>query len=335
MSRPRNRPAVGRGRAAAYGVIGISLLTLALIAVLLTRPEKRKYAVIEDRALTGAETIETRSSGLVANEPAAESVYGGQIIDAVEGAPGEPREGWRYRVRIRDESRQGAAGVCRIGGMVTFVPGAAVGEEWIVEVAEVKGSVAEARGIERRREAPPQRAPSRAGAGQEGGDDPWAPGAVHRARVEDMGERGDGIVRLDGKVVFVRGAKRGQVVSYRIVRDGPSHAVADLVAVHDDALDAPPSVPMPAADAVRDGETAAADDVQPGRLFTVEITEENRRTPDVDGVARIGGLVVFVPNSRPGDRVRLRITGREPRFAFAENLGPAPEETGDGAASDQ
>lgn len=37
-----------------------------------------------------------------------------------------------------------------------------------------------------------------------------------------------------------------------------------------------------------------------------------------DGVARIRGFVIFVPNTKPGQKVHIRITNVAPRFAVGE-----------------
>ena len=49
--------------------------------------------------------------------------------------------------------------------------------------------------------------------------------------------------------------------------------------------------------------------------YEVDVTETSQRG---DGIARIDGLVVFVPNTKPGDHVRIRITRISRKFAEAE-----------------
>ena len=39
---------------------------------------------------------------------------------------------------------------------------------------------------------------------------------------------------------------------------------------------------------------------------------------EMEGVARLDGMAVFVPGALPGERVRARIVKRAPRFAHAE-----------------
>jgi predicted RNA-binding protein with TRAM domain len=62
--------------------------------------------------------------------------------------------------------------------------------------------------------------------------------------------------------------------------------------------------------------------VEVGKEYDVEIQESSRRG---EGIARIKGLVCFVPNSKPGDHVKIRITRISRRFAEAEVVG---KETG-------
>jgi len=55
--------------------------------------------------------------------------------------------------------------------------------------------------------------------------------------------------------------------------------------------------------------------VETGKEYDVEIQEMSRRG---EGIARIQGLVTFVPNAKAGDRLRIRITRLGSRFAEAE-----------------
>jgi len=60
--------------------------------------------------------------------------------------------------------------------------------------------------------------------------------------------------------------------------------------------------------------------VDMGKEYDVEIQESSRRG---EGIARIKGLVVFVPNTKPGDKVKIRITRISRRFCEAEVVGKA------------
>jgi len=60
--------------------------------------------------------------------------------------------------------------------------------------------------------------------------------------------------------------------------------------------------------------------VEIGKEYDVEIQETSRRG---EGIARIKGLVCFVPNTKPGDKVKIRITRISRRFCEAELVGKA------------
>ncbi len=62
--------------------------------------------------------------------------------------------------------------------------------------------------------------------------------------------------------------------------------------------------------------------VEVGKEYDVEVQELSRRG---EGIARIKGLVIFVPNAKPGDRVRIKITRISRRFAEAEIVEKTPE----------
>jgi predicted RNA-binding protein with TRAM domain len=54
--------------------------------------------------------------------------------------------------------------------------------------------------------------------------------------------------------------------------------------------------------------------VETGREYEVDITEKSRRG---EGIARIQGLVLFVPDTNPGDHVTVKIVRISSRFAEA------------------
>lgn len=58
--------------------------------------------------------------------------------------------------------------------------------------------------------------------------------------------------------------------------------------------------------------------VEVGKEYDVEIQETSRRG---EGIARIKGLVCFVPNTKPGDKVKIRVTRVSRRAAEAEVVG--------------
>jgi predicted RNA-binding protein with TRAM domain len=55
--------------------------------------------------------------------------------------------------------------------------------------------------------------------------------------------------------------------------------------------------------------------VKLGEEYEVDITESSQRG---DGIARIEGLVVFVPKTKTGEHVRIRISRISRKFAEAE-----------------
>ena len=62
--------------------------------------------------------------------------------------------------------------------------------------------------------------------------------------------------------------------------------------------------------------------VEVGKEYDVEIQEMSRRG---EGITRIEGLVVFVPNTKAGDKLRIKITNIGRKFAEAEVVGAAEE----------
>ena len=52
-----------------------------------------------------------------------------------------------------------------------------------------------------------------------------------------------------------------------------------------------------------------------GKTYDVKIEDVGR---EGDGIARIEGFVVFVPNTKKGDRVKIRVTKVSGRVGFAE-----------------
>jgi predicted RNA-binding protein with TRAM domain len=63
--------------------------------------------------------------------------------------------------------------------------------------------------------------------------------------------------------------------------------------------------------------------VELGKEYEVDVKELSRRG---EGIARIQGLVTFIPNTKPGDHVKIKITRVSRRFAEAEVVEEAAEE---------
>ncbi|MEM3673277.1 MAG: TRAM domain-containing protein [Candidatus Bathyarchaeia archaeon] len=64
--------------------------------------------------------------------------------------------------------------------------------------------------------------------------------------------------------------------------------------------------------------------VEIGKEYEVDVKETSRRG---EGIARIQGLVTFIPNTKPGDHVKIKITRISRRFAEAEVVGEGETET--------
>ncbi|MHC1577598.1 deoxyribonuclease [ANME-1 cluster archaeon ex4572_4] len=52
-----------------------------------------------------------------------------------------------------------------------------------------------------------------------------------------------------------------------------------------------------------------------GETYEVEIEDVGR---EGDGIARVEGFVVFVPNTKKGDKVKIKVTKVSRRVGFAE-----------------
>ena len=58
--------------------------------------------------------------------------------------------------------------------------------------------------------------------------------------------------------------------------------------------------------------------VEVGKEYDVNIEELSSRG---EGIARVQGLVIFVPNTKQGDHVKIKVTRISRRFAEAEVVG--------------
>jgi predicted RNA-binding protein with TRAM domain len=64
--------------------------------------------------------------------------------------------------------------------------------------------------------------------------------------------------------------------------------------------------------------------VEVGKEYEVDIQETSRRG---EGIARIQGLVIFIPNTKTGDHAKIRVTRISRRFAEAEVIEKPEKET--------
>jgi predicted RNA-binding protein with TRAM domain len=326
-------------RTALLGLLSVCLAAVVIVVILAISP-----AEDETEFVVGTTEVAT---------PAEAEVHVATVVDATGDAELTAAEGQRYKVLIVDNAREGASGIARIGGLVTFVPETRQGDLVVIEVTRLRRSTADAIVIERlaadqpipgrptmpRRDAESVRARPAASQETAEAESFGMEGQVFRGTITDMGREGDGLLRIDGKVVFVEGSQVGEHVEFRITKDIGRLAFGEIVSRSDvpfegenvivadvadltapaaqeesasaDASDAPAAA-YPAAD-----EQAVTYPVAVGEEYDVVISEKNRRSPDTDGVVRIEGLVVFVPGTQPGDEVRIRITDLRRRAADA------------------
>ena len=69
--------------------------------------------------------------------------------------------------------------------------------------------------------------------------------------------------------------------------------------------------------------------VEVGKEYDVDITETSKRG---DGVAKIGGFVIFVSGSKSGEKARIKVTSVGPRFANAEKVESTVTDTTKGTS---
>ncbi|MBL7169515.1 MAG: TRAM domain-containing protein [Candidatus Aenigmarchaeota archaeon] len=62
--------------------------------------------------------------------------------------------------------------------------------------------------------------------------------------------------------------------------------------------------------------------VNEGDEFDVEINEIGTKG---DGIARVKNFVIFVPDTKEGEKCRIKITMVRPKFAVAEKIGKSQE----------
>jgi len=68
----------------------------------------------------------------------------------------------------------------------------------------------------------------------------------------------------------------------------------------------------------RETEGFAPKPVEVGKEYDVEIQEMSRRG---EGIARVQGLVIFIPNAKKGEHVKIKVIRISRRFAEAELVG--------------
>jgi predicted RNA-binding protein with TRAM domain len=242
--------------------------------------------------------------------------------------PGDPAghvvPGAEMDVTIEEESTKNpyVEGVARINGLVVFVEGATeIGSRVNVRITERRERMAFAElsgkpvGSE-----PVVVAPTGRSAFQPPPGDPVVVGAEMDVTITEKASKNperEGVARVNGLVVFVKNATTlGERVNVRITERRNRAAVAELTG-------------KPVGESRRAFVPPADDSaahVVPGAEMEVIIEDQSRKNPETEGVARVNGLVVFVDGATEvGETVRIRITDRRPRIAFA-NVIPAQTE---------
>ncbi len=273
------------------------------------------------------------------DQAAAAAINTGDVIDAtVPGAVAAPQLGYRYKVFVEDESDDRSSGIAKIGRLVTFIPETRRGQTAVVAITRVRERVADAVLIKvlSQIDLPPKapRAPFVPEAGDAAAH--VVPGAemdVIIAEASSKNPETEGVARIAGLVVFVNGVPTiGERVNVRITDRRERLAFAEPTGkpagtdpLPDADVRAPRRAFVPAP-----GDSAAH--VVPGAEMDVIIAEASAKNSGMEGIAKIGGLVVVV-NGVPtvGERVNVRIVDRKERIAFAEPTGkpagtdPIPE----------
>lgn len=315
-------------RTVALVILPILGILLVIIAIYLVRPrDPGVVTVVYSDGQTGAADINT-----------------GDILDATDPRAGlEPRLGYRYKLFVEDESDDRTSGVAKIGGRVTFIPGARRGQTVIADVTRVRERVVDANLIRVLSEIdlPPKAAPApfEPAPGDSAGH--VIAGAEMDVIISEASSKNpdtEGIARVAGLVVVVNGVPTvGERVNIRITDRRERIAFAEPTGKPAGTGPLPDaSSPSASRRSHRSrGFTPAPGDraahVLPGAEMDVTISEESGQNPGVDGVARVEGLVVFVEGVPSiGETVHVRITDRRERAA---NAVPTGKPAGSGSSS--
>lgn len=66
------------------------------------------------------------------------------------------------------------------------------------------------------------------------------------------------------------------------------------------------------------GRSFAPKPVEVGKVYDLEVTDTSKRG---EGVAKVEGLVVFIPGTKVGQKLKVKITRVSERFAIGEPAG--------------
>jgi predicted RNA-binding protein with TRAM domain len=111
-------------------------------------------------------------------------------------------------------------------------------------------------------------------------------GDVLEVVIEAVGEKGDGIARKDGFVLFVPGVKEGDRVKVKVTRVLRKVGFAEVVGESEEAPDESEAEEMPVAEPEPEPEPEppAEDTEDFGEEVTEEVTEEVEETPEEEPV---------------------------------------------------
>ncbi|MGD9611443.1 MAG: TRAM domain-containing protein [Kiritimatiellia bacterium] len=313
MSHPAE-PSSSPLRTAALILLPILGIVLVVAAIFATRSkEKSNVSVVVAEDQAGAAAINT-----------------GVVLDATGRDPIVPQMGYRYKVFIDDESDDRSSGIAKIGGMATFIPGGRRGMTAIVDVTRVRERVVDAILIKVLSEVALPPKPPRAAFVPRPGDAAGhvMPGAEMDVIISEASEKNpttEGVAKVAGLVVFVNGATAiGERVNVRITERRERMAFAEPTG-KPAGTDPLPTYAAPARAPRAAYVPPAGDPVVVGAEMDVVIAEESEKNPGLEGIAKVGGLVVAVQGATTvGERVNVRIVDRMERIAFAEPTGHPP-----------
>ena len=299
----------------ALPLLGIALVALAITLVRPREPGRVTAVYSQDQAEGAAVNI-------------------GAVHDATDpSALIVPRRGYRYKLFIDEESEDRTSGIARMGGRITFIPGARRGQTILADVTRIRERVIDAVLVRVLSEVALPRPAAPAAYTPPPGDSTAhvVAGAemdvvISQESTQNPGK--EGIARVEGLIVVVDGATDiGSRVNIRITDRRERIAFAELTGqpagtepLPTFTRPAPTMRPDRRAYQPRAGDPAAH--VVAGAEMDVVITEESGQSPGVDGVARVNGLVVFVQGAPTlGETVHVRITDRRERAANAVPTG--------------
>ncbi len=227
---------------------------------------------------------------------------------------------------MEDDSDDLTSGIAKIGGLATFIPDARRGQTAIVDVTRVRERVVDAVLVQVLAQVDlPPKAPRAAFVPPPG--DPAVAGAELDVVISEASSKNpetEGVARIGGLVVFVNGVPTlGERVNVRIVERRERLAFAEPTGKP--AGTGPlPTIPSSRAPRVA-YVPPAGDPVVVGAELDVVIAEESEKNPGLEGIAKVGGLVVAVKGATTvGERVNVRIVDRKERIASPSSPASPP-----------